>query len=318
MMLIFVINLLFLLIMVMLSIAFFTLLERKIIGYSQSRKGPNKTFIIGLIQPMADAIKLLAKEVNLNSNANFSLYMMTPLANIICSLMMWMMFPFIYCFSFMKMSFLFMLSCMAFNTITIMMMSWSSNSNYAFIGMVRTMSQLISYEINMMMIIISVIMVTEQMNVATMHKLQKYTPLAIMMFPMIMIWMITILAETNRTPFDFSEGESELISGFNIEYSSVNFMMLFLSEYSSILMMSFITILMFTGMQGHQFFFFCMYFSCCFSFIWMRTTLPWFRYDKLMKLNWTQILPISTVIMFSSFPLKFYCTMKSKKKSKLH
>nr|ALC75994.1 NADH dehydrogenase subunit 1 [Bemisia afer] len=298
------VNLLFLLIMVMLSIAFFTLMERKVIGYSQSRKGPNKILITGIVQPMADAIKLLSKEVNLNFNSNVYIYMVAPLINIICSMMMWMMFPFMFTFSFMKMSMLFMLCCMTFNTTSIMMMSWSSNSNYAFIGMIRTISQLISYEINLIMLIMSIIMITEQMNLMLTSKMQKYSPILIITFPMIIIWMITILAETNRTPFDFSEGESELISGFNIEYSSINFMMLFLSEYSSILLMSFISVSLFVTNYVNNMIFYWLYFILCFYFIWARTTLPRFRYDKLMKLNWTQILPLTTVFLFMTFPMK--------------
>nr|YP_009027754.1 NADH dehydrogenase subunit 1 [Bemisia afer]AHC02247.1 NADH dehydrogenase subunit 1 [Bemisia afer] len=298
------VNLLFLLIMVMLSIAFFTLLERKIIGYSQSRKGPNKVLILGIIQPIADAIKLLTKEVNLNFNSNFTIYMVAPLMNIVCSLLMWIVFPFLLNFSFMKMSILFMLSCMAFNTTAIMMMSWSSNSNYAFIGMIRSISQLISYEINLMMILIALIVISEQLNFLLMDQLQKYMPTVIITFPMIMLWLITVLAETNRTPFDFSEGESELISGFNIEYSSINFMMLFLSEYSSILLMSYISVHVFVSGATSTLVFYGTYSMFCLMFIWIRTTLPRFRYDKLMKLNWTQILPLTTILVFLAFPLK--------------
>nr|ALR69429.1 NADH dehydrogenase subunit 1 [Bemisia tabaci] len=298
------VNFSFLMIMVMLSIAFFTLMERKMIGYSQSRKGPNKVLIMGITQPIADAVKLISKEVNMNNNSNFNMYLLAPALNISCSLVMWITFPFNYSFNFMKMSVLMLLSCMAFNVMTIMMMSWSSNSNYAFIGMIRTVSQLISYEINLIMIFITVIMMTEQMNFVYMSKMQKYVSIFMIMFPLMLIWMITILAETNRTPFDFSEGESELISGFNIEYSSSTFMMLFLSEYSSILIMSFLTMCMFTNIVLISPKFYLMYLITCFVFIWARTTLPRFRYDKLMKFNWTQVLPMTTLMLFISFPMK--------------
>nr|ARJ63894.1 NADH dehydrogenase subunit 1 [Bemisia sp. WTT-2017] len=299
-------NLLFLMIMVMLSVAFFTLLERKMIGYSQLRKGPNKTMIMGITQPIADAMKLISKEMNMNYNSNFNMYFMAPMLNIICSLVTWIIFPFNYCFNFMKMSILMMLSCMAFNLITIMMMSWASNSNYSFIGMIRTISQLISYEINLIMILITMIMMTEQMNFIDMGKIQKYCSISMILFPLILAWMITILAETNRTPFDFSEGESELISGFNIEYSSTSFMMLFLSEYSSMLVMSFLTVCMFTNMKFINLEFYMLYMFVCFIFMWTRTTLPRFRYDKLMKFNWTQVLPMTTLILFTSFPMKMF------------
>nr|QPB46202.1 NADH dehydrogenase subunit 1 [Bemisia tabaci]QPB46215.1 NADH dehydrogenase subunit 1 [Bemisia tabaci] len=298
------INFMFLMIMVMVSVAFFTLLERKIIGYSQSRKGPNKALIMGITQPFADAVKLINKEMNLNYNSNISIYMLAPALNIVSSLVMWIIFPFNYSFNFMKMSVLMVLSCMAFNVVTIMMMSWSSNSNYAFIGMIRTISQLISYEINLILILITVIVITENMNFLYMNKVQKYVTILTMLFPLVMIWVTTILAETNRTPFDFSEGESELISGFNIEYSSTGFMMLFLSEYCSILIMSFMTVCMFFNISLTSTKFYLMYLGMCFIFIWARTTLPRFRYDKLMKFNWTQILPMSTLMLFFAFPIK--------------
>nr|ALR69364.1 NADH dehydrogenase subunit 1 [Bemisia tabaci] len=297
-------NFLFLMIMVMVSVAFFTLIERKMIGYSQSRKGPNKVLMMGIMQPIADAMKLISKEMNMNHNSNFIMYMMAPALNITCSLFMWVIFPFGYTFTFMKMAVLMMLSCMAFNVVTIMMMSWASNSNYAFIGMIRTISQLISYEINLIMILIITVIITEQLNFINMHKIQMYMYTLIMLFPLVLIWMITVLAETNRTPFDFSEGESELISGFNIEYSSTSFMMLFLSEYCSILIMSLLTICMFTNLTPTKPSFYTAYLITCFIFVWTRTTLPRFRYDKLMKFNWTQILPMTTLMLFISFPMK--------------
>nr|ALR69339.1 NADH dehydrogenase subunit 1 [Bemisia tabaci]ATJ03343.1 NADH dehydrogenase subunit 1 [Bemisia tabaci] len=297
-------NFLFLMIMVMISVAFFTLVERKMIGYSQSRKGPNKVLVLGIVQPIADAMKLISKEMNLNHNSNFIMFTLAPMLNIICSLLMWMIFPFNYSFNFMKMAVLMMLSCMAFNLVTIMMMSWASNSNYAFIGMIRTISQLISYEINLIMILITTVIITEQMNLINMYKVQKYMYNLMILFPLMLIWLITILAETNRTPFDFSEGESELISGFNIEYSSTSFMMLFLSEYCSILIMSLLSICMFTNLLPTNPKFYVTYLVICFIFVWTRTTLPRFRYDKLMKFNWTQVLPMTTLMMFISFPMK--------------
>nr|ALR69314.1 NADH dehydrogenase subunit 1 [Bemisia tabaci] len=297
-------NFLFLMIMVMISVAFFTLIERKVIGYSQSRKGPNKVLMMGIAQPIADAMKLISKEMNMNYNSNFIIYMLAPALNIICSLVMWVIFPFNYSFAFMKMAVLMMLSCMAFNVVTIMMMSWASNSNYAFIGMIRTISQLISYEINLIMIMITTTIITEQLNFINMNKIQKYVYTLMILFPLMLVWMITMLAETNRTPFYFSEGESQLISGFNIEYSSTSFIMLFLSEYSSILIMSMLTICMFTNLTTNNPKFYAAYLVTCFIFVWTRTTLPRFRYDKLMKFNWTQILPMSTLMLFISFPMK--------------
>nr|YP_010254928.1 NADH dehydrogenase subunit 2 [Pealius machili]QUA05867.1 NADH dehydrogenase subunit 2 [Pealius machili] len=299
------INLIILIICVMISIAFFTLMERKMISYIQNRKGPNKVSIIGILQPIADAIKLISKELNLNLKSNFLLYIISPMLNILISLTMWMTFPFIFCFSFMKMSVLFMISCLSINSITIIMMSWSSNSNYAFMGMIRSVAQLISYEINFMLIVLTVINITEQLNFNFMEKLQKYVNLSEIIPLMLIMWLVSSLAETSRTPFDFSEGESELVSGFNIEYSSKSFMFLFLAEYANILFMSFITISMIL-MSQILLISIILYLFIAILFIWMRATLPRFRYDKLMKFNWSQLLPITTVLFFLSFLMKMH------------
>nr|YP_009939387.1 NADH dehydrogenase subunit 1 [Crenidorsum turpiniae]QNV48541.1 NADH dehydrogenase subunit 1 [Crenidorsum turpiniae] len=304
-------NTLILMICVLLSIAFFTLMERKYISFFQNRKGPNKTLISGIMQPISDAIKLLGKEMNMNIKSNSMMFLLSPCANLMCSLIVWLIFPFKFEFAFMKMSSLFMLSCMSMNMISLMMMGWASNSNYAFIGMVRTISQLVSYEINLMLVIITVITVTSQMNFKMMWLNQLYSPMMIFILPLFFVWMLTILAETNRTPFDFSEGESELVSGFNIEYSSKSFMMLFLAEYASILLMSMITTCMFCVFQTSNIMFLLIYFMNCLYFIWTRATFPRFRYDKLMKMNWTQILPVTTYILYYSMIYKIYCTTKS-------
>nr|UIF91939.1 NADH dehydrogenase subunit 1 [Crenidorsum sp.] len=310
-MILIVINILILMISVLLSIAFFTLMERKYISFFQNRKGPNKTLISGIMQPISDAIKLLGKEMNMNIKSNISMFILSPCVNLTCSLIVWLIFPFSFEFEFMKMSSLFMMSCMSMNMVSLMMMSWASNSNYAFIGMVRTISQLVSYEINLMLVIITIIGLTTQMNFKMMWSSQMYAPISMSILPLFFIWMMTILAETNRTPFDFSEGESELVSGFNIEYSSKSFMMLFLAEYSSILMMSLVTSCMFFMFQPTSATFLVVYFACCLYFIWTRATFPRFRYDKLMKMNWTQILPLATYILYFSMIYKLYCTTKS-------
>lgn len=296
----------------MISVAFFTLLERKIIGYSQSRKGPNKILIAGIAQPIADAIKLISKEININYSSNFGIYTLAPILNIICSLVTWIVFPLRYSFNFMKIAVLIILRCMAFSVVTIIIIRWSSNSNYSFIGMIRTISQLISYEINIIMILITVIIVTEQINFIIIKKVQKYIYVLIILFPLVLIWTITILAETNRTPFDFSEGESELISGFNIEYRRTRFIIIFLSEYCSILIMRSLTIFIFTNLESSSTGFYIRYLVICFIFVWTRTTLPRFRYDKLIKLNWTQILPLTTLILVLSFPIKILWTKNFK------
>lgn len=242
--------------------------------------------------------------MNINYNSNFIIYILAPALNIICSLVIWVVFPFTYSFTFIKIAVLIILRCIAFNVVTIMIIRWASNSNYAFIGIIRTISQLISYEINLIIILITTTIVTEQLNFISINKVQKYVYTLTILFPLVLIWIITILAETNRTPFDFSEGESELISGFNIEYRSTRFMILFLSEYSRILIIRLLTICIFTNLTISNPRFYTAYLATCFIFVWTRTTLPRFRYDKLIKFNWTQILPISTLILFISFPIK--------------
>nr|YP_010999045.1 NADH dehydrogenase subunit 1 [Pealius mori]WPM91803.1 NADH dehydrogenase subunit 1 [Pealius mori] len=299
------VNLIILVVCVMVSIAFFTLMERKMISYIQNRKGPNKVSIIGILQPMADAIKLISKELNLNFKSNFLLYIISPMLNILISLTMWITFPFVFCFSFMKMSVLFMISCLSVNSITIILMSWSSNSNYAFVGMIRSVAQLISYEINFMLIILAIINISEQLNFNFMSVLQKYMNLSEIVPLMLIMWLISSLAETSRTPFDFSEGESELVSGFNIEYSSKSFMFLFLAEYANILFISFITVSMIL-MSSVGLISITLYLIISMLFIWVRATLPRFRYDKLMKFNWSQLLPITTIFFFLSFLMKMY------------
>lgn len=292
----------------MLRIAFFTLLERKVIGYTQFRKGPNKTLVIGIIQPIADAIKLISKETNLNSKSNFVEFMLTPALNIICSLAMWISIPVAATFGFIKIRIMFLVRCISINTLIIIKIRWTSNSNYAFIGIIRGVAQIISYEINFIMIIMIIISLAETMTLANINEPTYLTSLAWVTFPLITLWIITILAETNRTPFDFAEGESELISGFNVEYGGPSFITLFLAEYSRILLMRAATTCLFVISDGSKITFYVTMISTCTIFIWARTTLPRFRYDKLMKTNWTQILPITTVIMFLTFPIKMYWT----------
>nr|YP_087053.1 NADH dehydrogenase subunit 1 [Tetraleurodes acaciae]AAS77779.1 NADH dehydrogenase subunit 1 [Tetraleurodes acaciae] len=305
------INFILSMVSILLSVAFFTLMERKFISFSQNRKGPNKTFLVGILQPISDAVKLLTKELSLSMKTNFLLFVLSPGINLISSLALWLVFPYLFEFSFMKMSTLFLMSCMTMSMMTIVMMSWSSNSNYAFIGMMRSISQLISYEINLIFVIICIINLTNQMNFKLMNTTQKLFTHSINNISIINYLNNNYFGSNYRTPFDFSEGESELISGFNIEYASTSFTLLFLSEYSSILIMSLITTLMFMNSTPATILFYINYNLLCFYFIWTRSTFPRFRYDKLMKFNWTQLLPLNTVILMCLFVYKFYCTMKN-------
>lgn len=208
-------------------------------------------------------------------------------------------------FRFIKIRWLFIIACTSINSITVIIIRWSSNSNYAFIGIIRSVAQLISYEVNFILIIMSIINITEQINLNIIYTLQKYVNIGQIMPIMLLLWIITALAETSRTPFDFSEGESELVSGFNIEYRRKSFIFLFLAEYSNILFIRFISRIAFMRSETYPISI-IWYIMFCLFFVWTRTTLPRFRYDKLIKFNWTQLMPATTLILIITFVIKMY------------
>nr|YP_010231167.1 NADH dehydrogenase subunit 1 [Paralimna concors]QSV37210.1 NADH dehydrogenase subunit 1 [Paralimna concors] len=284
---------LLLLICVLVSVAFLTLLERKVLGYIQIRKGPNKVGIMGIPQPFCDAIKLFTKEQTYPLLSNYISYYFSPIFSLFLSLLVWMCMPmFIKLFSF-NLGLLFFLCCTSLGVYTVMVAGWSSNSNYALLGGLRAVAQTISYEVSMALILLSFIFLIGSYNMMKFYDYQVYMWFILILLPMAMVWFIICLAETNRTPFDFAEGESELVSGFNVEYSSGGFALIFLAEYASILFMSMLFCVMFLGCDilSFQFYFKLMFIS--FMFIWARGTLPRFRYDKLMYLAWKCFLPFS-------------------------
>nr|QNE85374.1 NADH dehydrogenase subunit 1 [Paracoenia fumosa] len=284
---------LLLLICVLVSVAFLTLLERKVLGYIQIRKGPNKVGLMGIPQPFCDAIKLFTKEQTYPLMSNYISYYFSPIFSLFLSLVIWMCMPmFIKLFSF-NLGLLFFLCCTSMGVYTVMIAGWSSNSNYALLGGLRAVAQTISYEVSLALILMSFIFLIGSFNLIDFFIYQLYIWFIIILFPMALIWFVISLAETNRTPFDFAEGESELVSGFNVEYSSGGFALIFLAEYSSILFMSMLFCVMFLGcdIMSIQFYFKLMFIS--FVFVWARGTLPRFRYDKLMYLAWKCFLPFS-------------------------
>nr|QTF74916.1 NADH dehydrogenase subunit 1 [Colasposoma dauricum] len=289
---------LFLIIMVLIGLAFLTLFERKILGYIQIRKGPNKVGFLGLIQPFSDAIKLFSKEQTFPYMSNFNLYYICPLVNLMMSLFLWMCVPF---FSFhisFNLSIMFFLSISSFSVYTIMLSGWSSNSSYSLLGSLRSVAQTISYEVSLILILMSFMFMILSLNFFDLILYQNYIWFLFSFFPLCLVWLVTSLAETNRTPFDFAEGESELVSGFNVEYSSGGFAMIFMAEYGSILLMSLISSLLFLGGNLFSFYFFVVVGFISFFWIWVRGTLPRFRYDKLMYLAWKSYLPISLNFLF--------------------
>nr|YP_010953080.1 NADH dehydrogenase subunit 1 [Trichochrysea japana]WMQ75989.1 NADH dehydrogenase subunit 1 [Trichochrysea japana] len=294
----------FLLIMVLVGLAFLTLFERKILGYIQIRKGPNKVGFSGLLQPFGDAIKLFSKEQVYPFMSNYSLYYLCPIINLMLSLFLWMSIPF-YSFNFsFSLSFMFFLSVSSFSVYTIMLSGWSSNSSYSLLGSLRSVAQTISYEVSLFLILMSFMFMILSLNFFDLMIFQDCW-FIFLMFPLCFMWLIIGLAETNRTPFDFVEGESELVSGFNVEYSSGGFAMIFMAEYSSILLMSFISSMLFLGGNLFTLIFYVFVSMISFFWIWVRGTLPRFRYDKLMYMAWKSYLPVSFNFLFFFESVKF-------------
>nr|YP_010583089.1 NADH dehydrogenase subunit 1 [Hiratettix distanti]YP_010583103.1 NADH dehydrogenase subunit 1 [Hiratettix malaisei]UGN61535.1 NADH dehydrogenase subunit 1 [Hiratettix distanti]UGN61549.1 NADH dehydrogenase subunit 1 [Hiratettix malaisei] len=284
---------LILMIIVLISVGFFTLLERKIMGYMHIRKGPNKVGFIGLLQPFSDGAKLFLKEQFFPKNSNFLIYYICPLLGLVQSLFIWLLFPFYFnCIDF-SFGFLFFLCISSLGVYSLIVCGWSSNSMYSILGCVRSISQTISYEVSLSLILLSYFLLCDSYNLLNFNLVQNMSWFMFFSLPIFFCWFSCNLAETNRAPFDFSEGESELVSGFNVEYGAGGFALLFISEYSSIIFMSMLSCLIFFGGDFFSFFFFLKIIFFCFIFVWVRCSLPRYRYDKLMYLAWKCYLPMS-------------------------
>nr|YP_009058616.1 NADH dehydrogenase subunit 1 [Heliconius cydno]AIM46777.1 NADH dehydrogenase subunit 1 [Heliconius cydno] len=284
---------LFLLIGVLIGVAFLTLLERKVLGYIQIRKGPNKLGFMGILQPFSDAIKLFSKEQVYLNYSNYFSYYFSPIISFMLSLIIWMVIPYLFNMIMFNLGLLFFLSCTSVGVYTLLIAGWSSNSNYSLLGGLRAVAQTISYEVSLSLILMSSIIMIMDLNLIKFSEYQFLIWFIFMMIPLSMCFFSSMLAETNRTPFDFAEGESELVSGFNIEYSSGGFALIFLAEYSSILFMSMLFIIINMGGYELNLLFYLKLVFISFFFIWVRGTLPRYRYDKLMYLCWKSYLPIS-------------------------
>nr|APX39646.1 NADH dehydrogenase subunit 1 [Oulema gallaeciana] len=302
-MLIFLVSLI-LLIMTLVGVAFFTLFERKVLGYIQIRKGPNKLGYIGLLQPFSDAIKLFSKEQIIPYMSNFNLYYLSPVINLLLALFLWMSLPMLTVNLNFNFSFLFVIAISSVSVYTIMLAGWSSNSNYSLLGSLRSVAQTISYEVSLILILLSYLFMIMSVSVLDLMKYQELIWLFFLMPCLSYMWLVSSLAETNRTPFDFAEGETELVSGFNVEYSSGGFAMIFLAEYSNIMFMSVLSSLLFLGVSFESISFLFKVLTLIFFWIWVRGTLPRFRYDKLMYLAWKSYLPVSLNFLFYYFSLK--------------
>nr|YP_009527982.1 NADH dehydrogenase subunit 1 [Dichotomius schiffleri]ARU81311.1 NADH dehydrogenase subunit 1 [Dichotomius schiffleri] len=297
---------LILVICVLVGVAFLTLMERKVLGYIQIRKGPNKVGYMGIPQPFSDAIKLFTKEQTFPYMSNISMYYVSPIFSLFLSLLLWLCMPFLSILFNFNMSFLFFLCCSSLGVYTIMIAGWSSNSNYSMLGGLRAVAQTISYEVSLFLILLSFLYLISSLNIMDLMKYQVFIWFLFLCFPLCLMWLVSSLAETNRTPFDFAEGESELVSGFNVEYSSGGFALLFMAEYSSILFMSMLCCMLFLGGNLMSFFFFIKVVVFAFIWIWVRGTLPRYRYDKLMYLCWKSFLPVSLNYLIFFLGLKLF------------
>ena len=309
---------------ILLSVAFFTVLERKVLASMQRRRGPNFVGIYGLLQAIADAFKLLSKETLVPSSSNFFLFLLSPIFTFVISMLCWSLIPFDFniVISDLNLGLLFLFAFSSLGVYGIIISGWSSNSKYAFLGSLRSSAQFISYEISMGLLLIPIILFAQTINITEIVLSQTDIYNVIPLFPFFILFLITGLAETNRVPFDLPEAESELVSGYNVEYSSIGFTFFFLAEYSNIILMSSIIVILFLGgwlPLFNIFFFKNIYTSFWFSiklllimflFVWVRATLPRYRYDQLMILGWKIILPLSLGFCFLSIFFFYYLFKK--------
>jgi len=291
--LVIVVNYLILIICVLVSVAFVTLLERKILGYIQIRKGPNKVGFMGLLQPFADAVKLFTKEQTLPTISNFLAYYLSPVFSLFVALIVWLVMPYELGLINFNIRVLFFLCCTRLGVYTTIRAGWSSNSKYSLLGRLRAVAQTISYEVSLALVLLSFIFLVGGFDLCLFNEYQRDVWLLFFTFPLALVWFASCLAETNRTPFDFAEGESELVSGFNTEYRRGGFALIFIAEYARILFISILFALIFLGGNLLSGSYYVKLVMVAFAFVWVRGTLPRFRYDKLIYLAWKRFLPVA-------------------------
>lgn len=287
----------------LIAIAFYTLTERKFLGYFQTRKGPNKPSIIGLPQPFADALKLFNKEQAKPAISNHILFAAAPAISLFLAMFMWFLYPHNYQALYMPLGVLLFLSISRINVYPVFIAGWCSNSKYALLGSLRGIAQTISYEVRIALILLCGLLFLHRLDL-TEISISQYSWISLVIIPLGAIWFITCLAETNRTPFDFAEGESELVSGFNTEYRRGLFAIIFIAEYTNILIISLLTSVVFCGSIGFIDDSFIVVKTVFFAilFVWIRATYPRIRYDHLIFLTWKYFLPIIIGLFIILFP----------------
>lgn len=290
---------LLIIVFVLLSVAVFTLVERKIMSLIQRRRGPNVVGFFGILQPFADGIKLFLKECIVPSRANRLVFIFSPLLALSVSLLVWLVLPLWFgeCVVTFDVSILYVLALLSLNSYSIVLGGWASNSKYAFLGAIRGTAQMISYEIAMGLNLFGVVVMHSSLNLEVIF-CEQFTIFFnfLFMLPSFILFYICFLAETYRTPFDFTEAEGELVSGFNVEYSSMGFALFFLGEYANIIFMSFFMSVIFFGGIYLPIILFLLFVT-----VWLRSTLPRYRYDQLMRLGWRVIMPLAllNLVLFS-------------------
>nr|YP_007624579.1 NADH dehydrogenase subunit 1 [Cacatua moluccensis]AEA35979.1 NADH dehydrogenase subunit 1 [Cacatua moluccensis]AYN50532.1 NADH dehydrogenase subunit 1 [Cacatua moluccensis] len=299
---------------ILVAVAFLTLVERKILSYMQSRKGPNIVGPFGLLQPVADGVKLFIKEPIHPSTASPLLFITTPMLALLLALTIWAPLPLPFPLVDLNLGLLFLLAMSSLAVYSILWSGWASNSKYALIGALRAVAQTISYEVTLAIILLSIVMLSGNYTMTTLATSQEPLYLLFSSWPLAMMWLISTLAETNRSPFDLTEGESELVSGFNVEYSAGPFALFFLAEYANIMLMNALTTLLFlnpsTLSPPSELFPLILATKTLLlssSFLWIRASYPRFRYDQLMHLLWKNFLPLTLALHLwhTSMPISY-------------
>jgi len=301
-----------------LTVAYLTYAERRVIGLMQRRVGPNVVGPFGLLQPIADAIKLLFKEVIVPTQSSKLVFLLAPMITFILSLLGWAVMPFDkgLVLADINVGVLYLMAVSSLGVYGVIIAGWASNSKYAFLGAIRSSAQMISYEVSMGLVIVTVLLITGTLNLTEIVERMQNLPwwLELLMLPMTVVFFISILAETNRHPFDLPEAEAELVAGYHVEYSSMTFALFFLGEYANMILVSATCTTLFLGgyyppfniealkfIPGIVWFLFKIA-SLLFVFLWIRATLPRYRYDQLMRLGWKFFLPLSLswIVLISS------------------